>query len=114
MMERLRKSAVAPWAGIFMGAAAWATHHQLGSDLNYYDCRNTNPPMMALLGLFFLLVALTGAFISWSAREDSPDAQGRAETRRFASLAGMGSASLFSLAILFQTLASVLVPACHR
>ena len=103
----------APWAGLFLGAAAWFAHHQGGSDLNLWDCRVGGSGYAVALGLGCAALAALGGLISWRGRgrEQAPTAD---QSRRFASLVGVAGAGLFLLAIVFQTLASVLVPACFR
>jgi hypothetical protein len=112
MMERLRASPLAPWAGFFVGMVAWFVHHQLGSDANFWDCHTGSGPFVVATGVVCGLVVIGGGLVSWWAV--APDTGAEAQNRRFARAVGLAAAVVFLLAIAFQTLAGVLVPACHR
>ncbi|MDB5451933.1 MAG: hypothetical protein JWO33_511 [Caulobacteraceae bacterium] len=100
------------WAGLVAAPAAWASHHQLGSDLNFSDCQSGDGGVAIAIGVAALAVAVTGGWLSWSAWRTSG---GPADTpgRLVASLSLMASA-LFSMVIGIQMLAAVIVPACFR
>jgi hypothetical protein len=112
-MTRFRQSTLAPWTGLFAGAIAWALHHQLGSDLDFWDCTRGGPVLVVSLGLACGLLALAGGWFSWSARGPAGEDQ-RPDTRTFAAGVGAMGAGVFLLAILLQTAASLFVPGCHR
>jgi hypothetical protein len=108
----LQRSAIAPWAGLVVAPFAWFAHHQLGSNLDYLDCRQVNPALYIALGVVFgALVAVSGG-VSWVARTAPADSATRPETRRFAGYFGAGAAGMFLLAIILQTLGAVISPAC--
>lgn len=108
----LQRSAVAPWTGLLVAPFAWFAHHQLGSNLDYADCRQVNPVLYVVLGLVFgALIAAAGA-VSWLARKAPADSASRPESRRFAGYFASGAAAMFLLAILLQTLGAVISPAC--
>jgi hypothetical protein len=109
---RLQASRLAPWAGLFVGALAWFLHHQAGSDANYYDCRIAGGAFVVGTGLVCAVIAAAGGLISWNAADGPASEPGG--NRRFARVVGMAAAAIFMLAIGFQTLAGVLVPACYR
>lgn len=112
MIRRLQTSALAPWTGLLVGAGAWFAHHQIGSDANIWNCRDAGGAFTILVGLVCGAVAMAGGLISWAAL--APDDGDARQNRNFARIVGMTGAALFLLAIAFQTLAGVLVPACHR
>jgi hypothetical protein len=112
MTGPLRNAAVAPWAGLFLGALGWFLHHQMGSSANYYDCRVAGTALVVGSGLVCGFIVAAGALISWSA-SDAPLSQPH-RNRSFARIIGISSAAMFLLAIGLQTLAGALVPACHR
>jgi hypothetical protein len=109
---RVARSAWAPWAGLFCGAAGWFIHQQAGAGANYWDCRFGGPLWSLLLALVCGGLAAVGGWVSWSShRRLGEDAPGE---RRFAGLVGAATAAIFLMAIGFQTLASLIVPSCHR
>jgi hypothetical protein len=112
VIRRLTNSAVAPWAGLFLGAAGWFLHHQAGSDTNVWDCRTAGGGFTIGLGVICALVVAGGGLISWAASVPEPPAAH--QYRQFARWVGMAGAAIFLLAIGFQTLAGALVPACLR
>jgi hypothetical protein len=111
-MNRFQASSLAPWTGLFVGAAAWFADHQLSSDANYWSCDRAAGPFAIVVGLVCLAVAAAGGAASWAARP--PEAAKDAETRSFARFVGAGAAGVFALAIIFGTWAGALLPACQR
>jgi hypothetical protein len=112
MIARIQSSPLAPWAGLFLGAFGWFLHHQAGSDANVYDCRAAGAGFTVGTGLLCAAIVLLGGVISWSAT-GAPIEQPRLY-RSFARIVGVAAAPIFLLAIAFQILAGVLVPACLR
>jgi len=108
-MSRLATSPLAPWAGLFLGALAWFGQHQTGADVNTWNCQVGNGGLVVLAGFVAALVAAAGGLISWISRPPED-----VQNRRFARFVGVGGAGVFLLAIGFQTLAGLLVPACLR
>lgn len=111
MMRRLRNSPLAPWAGLFLGAAGWSLHHQIGSDANDWNCHAANGAFVVGVGVVCALVAAAGGLLSWSAAAQTGQ---EPQNRGFARIVGMAGAAVFLLAIGFQTLAGFLIPACLR
>jgi hypothetical protein len=110
-VRRFLHTAFAPWVGLFLGALAWLTNHQVGSSLSFADCRLGGPMLSAGLGLACGLLSLAGAAVSWMARGPG---NGRRETRTFAAWISIAAAGLFLLAIVLQTAAGFILPDCHR
>lgn len=98
-----------PWAGLIGGGFGWALTHQIGANLVQDRCQAGGPLTLALLGLLGLAVAAAGAFFSWSLWRKQDAAQA---TRTFLAALGLLAAALFSVAILFQTIAGFVIPRC--
>jgi hypothetical protein len=112
MSLRFQTSRLAPWTGLFVGAAAWFADHQISSDGDYWDCTRLGGPFAVAVGLVCMAIAAAGGIASWRLR---PEAQAEeAQSRTFARIVGAGAAALFILAIAFGTWAGVLLPGCHR
>jgi hypothetical protein len=115
MTGELDRGALAPWAGLFLGAAAWFGQHQTASDIIYWDCRLGGPLLTAGTALVAALVTAAGGWISWRAHAARRGAvEPPAHNRSVSGMIGAGSAGVFLLAIAFQGLAGVIVPVCHR
>jgi hypothetical protein len=110
-MSALR-SAFAPWAGLFFGAGGWFLHQQAGSGANAWDCHMGGPLTMLVLFVVCGAIVVFGGVVSWRARK--PIGGPTAEMRRFSGLVGAATAGIFLLAIIFDTLAGLIVPACVR
>ena len=107
----LRQSRAAPWAGWLLGPAAWALHHQAGSDLAFGIEHCTGGSPQVGLGVACALIALAGAAISWASLS-GPLRSSAMNVRLFVALVGAMGSALFLLAVLFQTFASLIVPPC--
>jgi hypothetical protein len=105
----LERSAFAPWAGLHLGALAWWLHHQVGSDLIYLNCRLGGPVLALSLAVACGLLALAGAWISWSARGSGEPFT----SRGFGALVSVGAAGIFLLAIILQTAPGLILPGCY-
>jgi hypothetical protein len=114
-MSRLDANPWTPWAGLLVGAAAWFAHHQSASSTIYWDCRLGGPLLTAGLGLLFGLATVAGGLLSWRVHRRCAAAEDpSAHNRSVAGMIGAGSAAVFLLAIVFQGLSGLIVPACHR
>jgi hypothetical protein len=114
MTPKLRTSAYAPWAGMFVGALAWFAHHQIGSNADFWSCRAGGPLLTVGLGLVFGLIAAAAGWVSWRTRIAKPANPDRPESRMFAAVVSAGSAALFCFAIILQSLSGLIVPGCLR
>jgi hypothetical protein len=112
MSRRLAQTRWAPWAGLFLGAIAWAAHHQIGSNLVYLRCAPTDRTLVVTIGAVLLIVAIGATLLSWSSRRAGQQAEHALETRRFAAWISTAGGALFALAIVFQTAAGLLAPTC--
>jgi hypothetical protein len=113
METRRLLDVLAPWAGGFFGPAVWYVHQQGMGDLTYYACEAANPWTVGLGGVLACAAVLAAG--AWSAaawREGG--AKPEFDVRRFLALVSVMAAGLFTVAILFQTLAGLLIPGCAR
>jgi hypothetical protein len=104
------------WAGLVAAPAAWAVHHQSGSDLNFYDCHSGDTPTLIAIGLAMLVLVVVGGFLSftaWRAAGGEPSRNAELPARLIPAL-GMMAAGLFGLTILVQIVAAVILPPCFR
>ena len=111
-VTRLHSSKLAPWAGLIAGMVAEIVHHQLLSDMLRYDCRLGGAAAGLAVGIPALLLIAAGVAVSWaSARGGDPDAA-HAQTRRFIAQVSTMMGGLLAVAISWQTMATMIVPAC--
>jgi hypothetical protein len=108
--EHMQRSRWTPWIGLLAPPVAWAIHHQVGADLVFYDCRLGDVAVVAGVGLTMGLISAVSGWISWSSRRGGQEM----ELRTLAAYVGAMSGAIFFLALAFQTLATLLLPACHR
>lgn len=107
-------SRLLPWSGWIGGILGWVLSNQTGSSLVQLDCTRAQPLPMLLIGLAGAALAIAGALISirvW--RMPGTTDQPYAGARRFIAGTGMLAAAIFLLAILFQTVSSLILPPCH-
>jgi len=112
MLRSYLRSAVAPWSGLIAAPVAWLIHHQGLGDAIYFDCTNGNPGSAIVLGAVSLLILAGAAWLSWQGRR-SPDAvEVEPQARFFLSMISILLCALLGFAVLLQTLAGLIVPAC--
>lgn len=105
--------AFAPWAGGLVGPLAWYAQQQGLGSLTYYACAAANPVFILLTGMIAAAAVVASGLLSrraWRSGGASPELN----PRRFVALVSMLAAAVFTLTILFQTLAGVLIPGCAR
>jgi hypothetical protein len=108
-------SRLAPWAGWIGGLLGWVLSDQGGTSLAQWDCTRADLPMMLLIGGCGALIALGGGLVSvrvWRRLTGQLD-QPYAGAHRFIAGTGALAAGVFLLAILFQTMSSLIIPQCH-
>jgi hypothetical protein len=103
-----RRQLAFAWAALGLGAFAWFAGHQLGSNLTFARCDLSGGLSVALVGLVALLLIAAGFFLSARVWDSGRGEEGRS----FVALVGMLSAGLFAFAIILQTVAGFIVPAC--
>jgi hypothetical protein len=107
--QQMQRSRWTPWLGLVAPPVAWAVHQQVAANLMLYDCRLSGAGLVTEVGVTMAVIAAVSGLISWSSRrEDS------AELRTLAGYIGAMSASVFFLALMFQTTATLMLPACGR
>jgi hypothetical protein len=106
-------SAAAPpglWFSVFGPPAAWFASLVVGYFALHEVCRVHSPLAPRIVSLVALLVALSAGMTGraiW--RRDATQ-----ERTRFLAQLGVLSGSLFSLIILLQVVATLLIPTCHE
>lgn len=110
-MTRARRAAelLLPWSGLLGGFLGWALTHQLGSNLAFDHCPAMQPGVIILIALLGLILAIGGGLLSLRHWRRGGAGGG---SRHFVSATGMMAASLFSIAILWQTIGSLTIPRC--
>ena len=106
-------SRLRPWAGWISSALAAGLNHQGLADAIYFRCDAGNPASALGLGLVTLVIAWAGALISWRggpAAAATPEPQ----TRLFIAIVAVMMAALYSVTIMFQVLAGLIIPVCFR
>jgi hypothetical protein len=101
--------ALAPWAGLVVGIAAFSIVHQYGSDGVFNDCETVSPGPLLIAGLLGLLACGGSAYASWRTMRGSSN-----EPRRVVAVVSIGSAALFVFAILLAIIAALVLPPCFQ
>ena len=108
-MTREQKEISFAWAALAAGATAWFVSQQAGSDLSIAHCHASGPLAGIIIGLIALALAGVGALFShrvWD-REAA-----EAEGKPFIALIGMLTAALLAVAIVYQSVAALIIPSC--
>ncbi|MGY4516209.1 hypothetical protein [Lysobacter sp. HA18] len=111
-VSRLHRSRLAPWAGLIAGMVAEIVHHQLLSDMLRYDCRLGNGNSGLAVGIPAIALIALGAWLSWASTRGADPEAPHFQTRRFIAHVAMMMAALLAVGIVWQTTATMLVPAC--
>ncbi len=101
------------WTALAGPALAWFVSQQLGGQMARLACHAAGSALGPLASALALVVCAVAAALAW------PFASAAGEDRRAradAFLAGLalGGAAVFALAIVFQSLATLIVPSCAR
>jgi hypothetical protein len=104
------------WAGLVAAPAAWIVHHQVGSDLNFTDCRRGDTATLVLIGVAALIVAMAGGVVSYMAWRGTGASLGESQegSGRFIAVLALMISALLSLTIIVQVAASLILPPCFR
>jgi hypothetical protein len=108
----------APLIGLLVGAAAWAISTQLSYSLVSISC-DSAVSLTPLIATICLTVAIVGGALSLpsSSALEGPTVKvggGDPRPRRFFAVISALAALIFSLAILLQGVASLIVSGCQR
>ena len=96
-----------PWSGFVLGAIGWVVSQQWGSARVTDACLIAWSWQTFLLGVIGLAFVLAGAAVSWRVRRDSS-----APAARFVSTVSVAADVVFALAIVFHTVAILIIPRC--
>lgn len=111
-VSRLHSSKLAPWSGLVAGMLAEMVHHQVLSDMLRYDCRLGGSTAGLAVGIPALLLIAAGIAISWASVRGGDPGAPHHQTRRFIAQVSTMMATLLAIAIVWQTMATMIVPAC--
>lgn len=109
-MTREQKEIGFSWAALAAGATAWFVSQQAGSDFSIRHCHASGAMPVIVIGLLALALAGVGALCSY--RVWDRERSGEAGTP-FAALIGMLVAALLAIAIVYQSVASLIIPSCY-
>ncbi|MDB5437935.1 MAG: hypothetical protein JWM33_362 [Caulobacteraceae bacterium] len=109
-----QRSKFAPWSGLFAGALGWVLDHQIGAHGLEWNCQTNGPAPNLMLGAACSALVALGMWVAWASRSDSDLAAGRPEVRRLGVPISLAAGAIFLLAIAFQTVAGLIIPACQR
>lgn len=110
-MTSRRKAAelLLPWSGWIAALLGWAATQQIGSISAHDKCAAAGPFPMALLGLAGIAVLALGAFLSLKLRRRG---EAESKTRRFLATVGLMLVAIVAAAVVWQTLAALIIPRC--
>jgi len=114
MDVNLRVAKWAPWSALVAGMLAEIAHHQVLSDMLRFDCRRGGPGPGIVGGVVALLVIGAGIALSRASVRGVEREAPHARNRRFIASLSTWTAALLAVAIVWQTLATVIVPGCAR
>jgi hypothetical protein len=98
-----------PWAGLLGGGFGWFLTQQVGSNQIFDNCASADPMLVLVIGLAGLIMAAGGAWLTLPVLRERKAAQG---PPRFIAIIGIAMAALFTVAIILQTAASIIIPRC--
>jgi hypothetical protein len=106
------------WSGLALGVLAVAVSTEAGYSLAYRTC-GTSPTLLLLIAAGALIVALTGGLLSaraWRGRGRPGLDEAPERARPSGMMAGIGALAslLFSLVILLQGAAGLIISGCLR
>lgn len=93
-------------AGFVLAPVAWAAATQLGQVFPYIDCQKNTSWSLAMAGVG-IAMAVAGLVVSY------PDRKAANRSDSFIGCLGIGMSLIFTLALLLQAAASVLVHPCN-
>ena len=114
VVRRLHASRIAPWSALIAGMAAQGLHQNFLADVLRYDCTLGKPVTGVITGVLALALIAVGSWMSWASVRDVHVAGPHEATRRFIARLSLMVGALLALGVLWQVLATLLVPACPR
>ncbi|MDB5693860.1 MAG: hypothetical protein JWO81_2923 [Alphaproteobacteria bacterium] len=108
-MTRDRKEHLFAWAALAAGATAWFVSQQAGSDLSFAHCHASGALPVIVIGLLALALIGVGGLYSHRVWD-----RGTSEEtgKSFIALLGMLVAGLLAIAIVYQSVAALIIPRC--
>jgi hypothetical protein len=106
-VNRSRIVGFKPWAGLVAGMTAAGLQHQGISDAMHFDCRYGGADLV--VGVAALALIALGAWLSWTSLQAHREP---GSPRRFIAQMSLMAAVLFSILVLWQTMAGMILPAC--
>jgi hypothetical protein len=101
------------WSGFFLGAFAWFGAQQAGAWKVFAQCAD-HRVWVIVVNIVALAIALGGGGLSWRVRR-APGVTGMtAERLNFTAMLCAGLAIVFSMAIVLQGLAALILHGCER
>ena len=110
---RLRES-LAPWAGIIAGPLVWWIHQRSVADAQFFECHAHGLAGRIVWSLVLIAALAWATSLSWRLWREAPNKEAEPDVHRFIALVSLGVAGIVGLAVVFGTLASVIVPDCYR
>jgi len=114
MAVNLHAAKWAPWSALVAGMLAEVAHHQVLSDMLRFDCRLGGPGPGVVGGIVALLVIGAGIALSRASVRGVDRHAPHGRNRRFIASLSTWTAALLAVAIVWQTLATFIVPDCAR
>jgi hypothetical protein len=108
VVTREAKEILFAWAALAAGAVAWFVSQQAGSDLSFAHCHASGALPVVVLGLLALALAGVGGLYSHRVWDRGAMEEGKS----FVALVGMLTAGLLAVAILYQSVAALIIPRC--
>jgi hypothetical protein len=112
-MAAWRKT-LAPWAGGVAGPLVWWVHQRSLADPQVVDCHVGGVAGRLIWSLVLIAALAVAAWLSLSVWRRWPPHESEPDNRRFIALVSVGVAGLLGLAVIFGTMASIIVPDCYR
>lgn len=101
------------WGALAIPPLAWYLDEQGWGQAVRLACASGGPPLGPMVGVAALLACAGAAILAWPAARRSVAEPGD-QARSFLAWLAVGLAGAFALAIVFQTLATVITPPCAR
>ena len=108
-MTREQKEISLAWTALGAGATAWFVSQQAGADLSIAHCHASGPLAAIVIGLIALALAGVGALLSYRVWDR---AAAEEAGKPFIALIGMLTAALLAVAIVYQSVAALIIPSC--
>lgn len=102
------RSAFLPWSGAIAGALGWSLSHQIASNSVFDDCTRSGGGLALAVGAAALLLTMIGGIVSLAIWRG----EAAADAPRFIGLLSAMLALLAGFAIVLQSIAGMILPAC--